>query len=192
VVPYGYDDDAFPATRLDRAPLPDRPAQMLFVGTVSAASGIAYLLDAFRLISPERATLTLVGALSIPGMTLARYASFVDHVPCLPHTGVIRHLLAADAFVFPTLFEGRGLALCEALGAGLGIIQSSNADIPTVHGRNGIVLDQVSTEGLAQAIDDALNPRERLAQWGRESWHMRPERSWTTYRRAVVRVVTAA
>jgi hypothetical protein len=51
------------------------------------------------------------------------------------------------------------------------------------------VLDELSVEALTQAIEDALNPPERLVQWGRESWHMRPERSWTTYRRTIVRTI---
>ena len=191
VVPHGYDDAAFPTSYPDRAPLSDRPAQIVFIGDISPASGIAYLLEAFRGVPPERATLTLIGPLHMPQTTFARYAAFVDLVPGLPPTGLIHHLLAADGFVLPCLYEGEGPGLCEALGAGLGIIQSSFADTPTIHGRNGVVLDQLSQEGLAQAIEDALNPPEQLAQWGRESWFMRPERSWTTYRRTVVRTVAA-
>lgn len=192
VVPHGYDDATFPANRPERLPLDGRPAQILFVGEISPANGMAYLLDAFSNVAPERATLTLVGPLRMPRTTFARYAACVDHEPDLPATGLISHLLAADGFVFPCLYEGEGIGLCDALGAGLGIIQSSHADTPTIHGRNGIVLDRLSSEGLAQAIADALMPPERLAQWGRESWHMRPERSWTTYHRMVVRTVVAS
>lgn len=191
VVPHGYDDAVFPAHRPERPPLDGRPAQILFIGEISPANGMAYLLEAFSNVVPERATLTLVGPLQMPRTTFARYAAFVDHVPQLPAAGVIPYLLAADGFVFPCLYEGEGTALCDALGAGLGIIQSGQADTPTVHGRNGIVVDRLSSEALAQAIADALTPPDHLVRWGRESWHMRPERSWTTYRRMVVRTVLA-
>jgi glycosyltransferase involved in cell wall biosynthesis len=189
VVPSGYDDAAFPVSYPERSPLESRPAQMLFVGDLSPANGIAYLLEAFEMVKPERATLTLIGPLRMPQTTFARYAAFVDHVPYLPMTALVHHLIAADGFVFPCLCDGNGQGLYDAFGAGLGIIQSSHADAATVHGRNGVVLDRLSRDALAQAIDDALTPPERLSQWGRESWHMRPERSWTTYRRTIARLV---
>lgn len=191
VVPHGYDDSAFPAHRPERPPLDGRPAQILFIGEISPANGMAYLLEAFSHVAPDRATLTLVGPLLMPRTTFSRYAAFVDHVPHLPAAGVSPYLLAADGLVFPCLFEGEGTVLCDALGAGLGIIQSSQADTPTVHERNGLVLDRLSSEALATAIADALTPADHLARWGRESWYMRPERSWTTYRRMVARTVPA-
>lgn len=191
IVPYGYDDTAFPIVLPPRVPLSGRPARFLFVGELSAARGIAYLLKAFRTISPERARLTLVGPLHMPPITFAHHAAHVIHFSKLSRDAVIGQLFSADALIFPSLFDEGDVTLYEALGAGLGIIQSANADIPTVHGRNGIVLERLTVDMLANAIDVALTPAERLAQWCRESWHMRPERSWNTYRRAIQRTGAA-
>ena len=183
VVPYGYDEALFPAAESVRPPLTGRPVDFLFVGSVHPRKGVASLMKAFETIPPKHATLTLVGALGIPPATFARYAGCIRHVAQVPRSEVVERFRAADAFVFPSLFEGGGIVLYEAAAAGLGVIQSKacgtmvGADCP-----NGIALDEVSVPAVRQAIESVLDEPACLEQWSRVSCQRRSQWGWNVYR----------
>jgi len=186
VVPYGYDETLFPATPPARPPMAGRPIECLFVGTIDPRKGVASLLKAFAKIVPEQARLTLVGSLGIPAQTFERYRAHVRHIPQVPHTEIVSHFRNADVFVFPSLFEGGGIVLYEAAGAGLGIIQSEACGtVVTPDCPSGIVLPAVSPEAVEAAIRYVVDDPARLEGWRRVSWEKRSRWSWDIYRRRV-------
>jgi glycosyltransferase involved in cell wall biosynthesis len=80
---------------------------------------------------------------------------------------------ALDAFAMPSIWEGFGLVLLEAMAAGLPIVASRVATIPEVvlDGETGLLVQAGDEVALASALatlagDRAL--RERLGQAGRE------------------------
>jgi glycosyltransferase involved in cell wall biosynthesis len=185
VVPYGFDETLFPAERPRRPPLGGRPLECLFVGSIQPRKGIASLLHAFAEIAPEQARLTLVGRLEIPSPTFERFRRRVAHVDSLPRSEVVKHFLAADCFLFPSLFEGGGIVLYEACAAGLGIIQSAHCGDGVRDGRNGQVLAEVSATALHRAIAALADAPRQLAGWQEASWQMRLERTWQRYRQNI-------
>ncbi|MFN4281745.1 MAG: glycosyltransferase family 4 protein [Alphaproteobacteria bacterium] len=183
VVPYGYDPALFQDGAFDSTPAKSQgPARFLFVGAVDSRKGIAYLLKAFERIPAHVAALTLVGHRTVPDATFRRYAERVTHVPQVARSEVPDYFRRADAFVFPSLFEGSALVLYEAVGAGLGIIQSAASGTGATPGENGIILDPVTVEGLADAVAQAAESPERLNAWRAASRRLRPERTWDKYR----------
>jgi glycosyltransferase involved in cell wall biosynthesis len=182
VIPHGYDETRFPDAAPKRPPLRGRPVRCLFAGVLDSRKGAAYLLPAFAQIAPERARLTVMGHPSIPAPTLARYTPHIEFLGQLPRSEVVRHFLDADLFVFPSLFEGSALVLCEAVGAGLGIIQTEAAGNGAIDGVNGIVLKKLSREGLVEAINDATSDVDRLVQWQAASWSLRKNIRWSVAR----------
>jgi len=76
----------------------------------------------------------------------------------------------ADAFVFPSVFEGFGYPPLEAMAAGTPVICSNAASLPEIAGDAALLVDAANPEQLARAIarvtaDSAL--REQLIQKGR-------------------------
>ncbi len=77
----------------------------------------------------------------------------------------------ATALVFPSLFEGWGLPVCEALSAGLPVASSSSTGLRDLVRDAGLIFDAESTEEIADAVqriwtDEKL--RQTLARRGRE------------------------
>lgn len=181
VIGYGYDARLFPGEPPARPPLDGRPLRLMFAGQIGARKGMAYLLPALERLPREVAELTLVGHLFLPGRTFARYRERVTHVPQVPRGDIVRHYCRADCFVFPSLFEGSAVVLKEAIGAGLGVIQSRAAGDGARPGDNGMVLEEVSVEAVAEAIRALHADPARLEAWQRASWHRRGEHTWSHY-----------
>ncbi len=76
---------------------------------------------------------------------------------------------AASLFVFPSLYEGFGLPLLEAMSCGTPVIASNRSAMPEVVGQAGLLVDPRDTPAIAAAISKVLadpNLHQRLSQAG--------------------------
>jgi glycosyltransferase involved in cell wall biosynthesis len=76
---------------------------------------------------------------------------------------------AAEMFVYPSLYEGFGLPVLEAMACGAPVISSTTSSLPEVAGAAGLLIDPYDAEGLADAIRhllDAPTQRERMREQG--------------------------
>ena len=62
----------------------------------------------------------------------------------------------AEVFVFPSLYEGFGLPVLEAMQCGCPVITSNSSSIPEVIGDAGIMVDAMDTEGLSNEMEKVL------------------------------------
>lgn len=89
----------------------------------------------------------------------------------LPKEEVLKHLSAADIFVFPTKVEGQPFALMEAMSAGLAIVAS---DIPTISAMitsedTGVLVPVDDAGALCQALQTLIGDPQRRITLGRAS-----------------------
>ncbi len=182
VLPYGFDERAFPRDAPPRRVPAQGPLEFLFAGLASPRKGIAYLLKAFNEISPQAARLTLVGRLAIPAAVFAKYAGGVSHVPQVSRSEITGYFARAQCFIFPSRVEGSALVLREVVGAGLGAVHTRAAGEGAVHGRNGVILEEASVGGLVDAIERILAERDCLARWQKESRALHDRCTWSVYR----------
>lgn len=98
-------------------------------------------------------------------------------------------LAAADLFVFPSLFEGLGGALIEAMALGLPIVASDLDAVREVvdEGRNAVLVPPASSRALADAIVMVLDDRRKAAAFGARSRVIFAERF--TSDRSVARMI---
>ena len=101
--------------------------------------------------------------------------------------------LMANCFVFPSLAEGFGLPLLEALVRGVPVACSNASSLPEVAGEAALYFDPLDTDAITNAISDLLRKpalRQRLARAGRErarafSWKTTAERTVKSYELAL-------
>jgi glycosyltransferase involved in cell wall biosynthesis len=187
VNPYGMAGRQLP-------PRPDdgerRPLKLIFVGRLQLDKGIAYLADAWTELN-RHCSLTVIG--SRPPCECARLDRFLSSVRYLgtaPRPAVLKELARADAFVLPSLVEGRSLAALEAIGSGaipLVTWSSGVADLVT-DGRDGFLLKEGSVQSIVEKVSQLFDPRRRMA-FRREVARRRPGKSWDDYERRAADLV---
>ncbi|NJK79434.1 MAG: glycosyltransferase family 4 protein [Chloroflexaceae bacterium] len=68
-------------------------------------------------------------------------------------------LSGAQAFVFPSLYEGFGMPVLEAMACGTPVLTSTISSLPEVAGEAALLVDPLSTDviagGLARLLNDA-------------------------------------
>lgn len=165
VLEYCFDEAAF-ARPPPPSPVPPsgKPVRFLFVGLGIPRKGIHHVLEAISRFSPREASLTVLGRITVPEETLTPYADRFANIPPVPRGEVARIMANHDVLLFPSLFEGAGLVLYEALAAGMALIQSDRAAI-AVTPDTGMLLERPDTDLLAEAMRQAIADRERFAHW---------------------------
>jgi glycosyltransferase involved in cell wall biosynthesis len=161
---------------------------------------LASLIGALGEIAPERRPL-----LVIPGYRtwherelreLAARAGVADDVrfPGWISASEVEGLWAiADAYVFPSLYEGFGLPVLEAMARGVPVACSDASSLPEVAGGAALLFDPRSQSAIAEAVHRILEDeglRERLRTLGRAraalfTWELTARRTLESYARAL-------
>jgi glycosyltransferase involved in cell wall biosynthesis len=100
---------------------------------------------------------------------------------------------ACNAFVYPSLYEGFGLPVLEAMACGAPVITSNVTSLPEVVGDAGVIVEPTDTEALAAAMVRVLShpalqaelrakAMQRAAQF---TWRRTAEQTVETYRRVL-------
>jgi glycosyltransferase involved in cell wall biosynthesis len=86
---------------------------------------------------------------------------------------------AAEWFVFPSLYEGFGLPVLEAMSCGAPVIVSSTSSLPEIVGEGGILADPTDVEAWAEALVRGWSQPERRAALRERALKQAAQFSWT-------------
>ena len=181
VIPYGF--PPIGEARQYNATITGRPLKLLFVGGLSQRKGIADLFAAVAALHP-RVELTIVGrkaSNSCPALDGA--LSCHRWIPSLPHDQVLQIMREHDVLVFPSLFEGFGLVITEAMSQGTPVITTDRTAGPDLiqHGYNGWLIEAGSTSALQFMIEELLASPASIAEVGRAAMETARRRPWEVY-----------
>lgn len=193
VVPYGADDASIAQPRND-ARSGRGPLKALFVGGLSQRKGIADLFEAVTLAGAN-AELTVIGRK--PSVFCAPLEDALHKhrwIESLPREKILAEMRHHDVFVFPSLFEGFGLVVTEALSQGLPVITTPHTCGPDVltEGVDGFVVPIRNPQAIAEKLDLLHRDRERLHSMSEAARKKAGSLTWESYRRGVVSVVRDA
>ncbi len=148
---------------------------LLYVGFCTPRKGLEYLAQAMRRL-PQDVMLVIVGRWDPKYKArfracLGSAANRVVLVGYVPDSELARYYSVADAFVFPSLLEGFGLPLAEALACGLPVISTNISSVPEVVGPGGLLVPPGDVKGLEEAILRLYHMpelRRKLSERGRQ------------------------
>ena len=153
---------------------------LLYLGTLQPRKNIGRLVEAFlrsRERSGRQVALVLAGQ---PGWLMntidtriadAESRGAVIRLGYVPRTDLAALFSGALAFVFPSLYEGFGLPVLEAMACGTPVLASSTSSLPEVVDDAGLLVDPRDTDAMREALTRLVREpelRERLSAMGLE------------------------
>lgn len=137
----------------------------LFTGTIEPRKNIATLLDAYERLPQEIRTFYPLVICGFPGWNsealhrrfeLATQQGWLLYLGYLSSDDLPLLFSGARTFLFPSLYEGFGLPVLEAMASGVPVVCSNAASLPEVLGESGLMCDALDVEGLTAAIIKSL------------------------------------
>ena len=186
VVPYGVDTTRFQPEAAPSARKNGR-LQLLFVGRINQRKGISYLIEALRLLGPAPVDLTVCGRVVDDLSLFQPYADRITIRPSVSESELRAAYQKADLFVFPSVAEGFGQVLLEALASGLPILSTTHTAAPDLieSGREGFVVEPRRPDLLAERLEWALTHRAQLAAMRSEARLRAKTFTWSRFRSQV-------
>jgi glycosyltransferase involved in cell wall biosynthesis len=172
---------------------------ILYVGTIEPRKNIERLFEAYAALPKdtlEKIPLALVGGKG--WMDQGIYRKFeelkargldIRMLGYIPHEQLPDLYSASAAFAFPSLYEGFGMPLLEAMACGAAVITSDRSSIPEVVGEAGILIDPEDVSALSGAMERLLRD-EGLADRARQAGINRAQGfSWETSAEVVLKAI---
>ncbi|HUP44364.1 MAG TPA: glycosyltransferase family 1 protein [Thermoanaerobaculia bacterium] len=140
--------------------LPDR--YLLFVSTIEPRKNLGVLLDAYaRLRKSGRyaGSLVVAGRIGWKSDEMARRLREpgVVHVDYVPPARLATLYRNADVFVFPSIYEGFGFPVLEAMAHGTPVIAARSSSLPEIAGEAALYFAPSDVEGLIAALERLLD-----------------------------------
>jgi len=171
-----------------------KPGYLLYVGTIEPRKGVDTILRALaqlqdrgvatpQLVLAGKAGWKTEGIMALPqSLGLQGLVHFLDYVADDDLPAIYK---GATLFLYPSLYEGFGLPVLEAMASGTPVITSRAASLPEVAGDAAVYVDAGDVAGLGRMIEECLSNvvlRERLKKTGRIqaekfSWRKTAERT---------------
>ena len=172
----------------------------LSVGALQPRKNYVFLIRAFKRLCaqyPEEVDLLIVGQrgwLWEPIEEEARKPPFAERIHLLGYVpdeelpGLYAGALAA---VFPSLYEGFGIPVVEAMACGCPVIAADRSSFPEVVGEAGILLDPTDELPWVRAMERMLREAEYRSQWSDRAASRSREFSWERTARETLAVYRA-
>jgi alpha-1,3-rhamnosyl/mannosyltransferase len=173
-----------------------RDGYLLFMGTIEPRKNLLRLLQAVELAGNRTGPLVIAGAdgwgsdevaSRIQALRRAGRLMYLGYVPDNARPALVN---GARGFVYPSLYEGFGLPVLEAMACGVPVLASNVSSLPEVVGDAGLLVDPSDVDAIAQGMvrlwDDEALRRDLSARGLRRaagfSWERTARQTLTAYR----------
>ncbi len=201
-VPLGVNDTFCPQPQvaidavLTRYQLPER--FFLYVGTLEPRKNLVGVVRAWDSIASDiTEDLVIAGRIGWKTKELDIAIATAQHRDRIHRPGFIDTadlpalICAARAFVWPSLYEGFGLPVLEAMACGTPVLTSNTTSLPEVAGDAALLVDPGDEDAIAEAMSKLSgdeNLRQQLSNAGRKraaafTWHRCAEETLVVYRK---------
>lgn len=165
-------------------PRPDRDERLrlLAVGSLQPRKNIPRLVAAVRSLATHRQVhLSLIGPEGYQARQITDLAgkdATVEFLGYVSEARLVEAYRRADVFVYPSVYEGFGLPVIEAMACGTPVLTSTGGSLPEVAGSAALLVDPEDPTAIADGIsrladDEGLRSRlveEGLARAGHFTW----------------------
>ena len=185
-VPYGVDDNKFITPHREYS---TKLLNVLFMGDVNQRKGIRQVLEAARIINSPKIVFNIIGSGADHCSELfTPYRPYVNFLGYISFEELLHQLSCNHVFLFPTMGEGFGLVLLEAMAAGMPVITTANCgggDI-VVDGENGFLVEVGDVDAIVTRLRWFLSHPDELAEMGLNAINAARNYTWLKYEEGIV------
>ncbi len=176
---------------------------VLYTGNGDFRKNLPFAIKAFSRISPDdRQGVQLVFNQVEHEENLCALASREGLTPNdfvitgkVPDQDLVKLLQSCDAFFFPSLYEGFGLPVVEAMACGAPVLAAANSSLEEIVQRGDALFDATNVDEAAAGLTKVLQDRDfshSLSEWGKRharqfTWENSAKLSLTAWEQAVER-----
>lgn len=171
---------------------------VLYTGSLSPRKNLVRLLKAFARICGELPhRLVLTGSKSWKDRAVYEMVDTLQLRSRIAQVGYVEEedmpalYTLAGAYVYPSLYEGFGLPLLEAMQCGCPVVASNASSVPEVAGDAAILVDPCDVEAMADAIKEVLTDPSRRKTLVAAGFHRASLFSWRRCAETMLTVVRA-
>jgi glycosyltransferase involved in cell wall biosynthesis len=165
--------------------------KILFVGGVGQRKGIKYLLDAVKRLGTELVQLTIAGPAAADLEALHAYEGYYNYLGRVDQTDLVAVMHDQHVMVLPSVLEGFGLVIPEAMATGLPVISSTHSAAPEIirDGVDGYVLEPDDVDGLSHRLKTMAENRELCRSMSKSAMARAREYSWERHEERLEAIV---
>lgn len=172
---------------------------VIYTGTIQPRKNLIKLIDAFQKINNLK--LVIVGKARGEGRQGWMFEDILDRPKKLgienkviftgfaPYEDLPWLVNGAVAFVLPSLYEGFGIPVVEAMACGTPVIVSNVSSLPEIVGKAGLLIDPKSTDQIEQAIRTISADKKLRAKLSKLSIQQSKKFSWKKCTKEVIKVL---
>ena len=161
---------------------------ILSVGTIEPRKNYPILIKAFNILKRQNEKFNL--KLVIAGRTgwkseptynerdLSPYRKDILFLGRVSDEDLVQIYNQAEFFIYPTIFEGFGLPLLEAMSCGLSVIATDTSSIPEVISGAGILVNPYDVKALSEKIETLASNKELKNRLSKKSIEQAKKFSW--------------
>ncbi len=185
VIPYGAPEPISESACESGGSSPNEKIAFIWAGTFSLRKGAHYLLEAWhQLKAGQHATLEIYGTCDLPASLLHPLPDGVHFKGTISQTELLEHYEAADALIFPTMYDGFGMVITEALSRGCPVITTHHAGAAhfITSGETGYIIESASSSAISEVISRCISKPDALKKMRVPAVQSAAKWQWQDYR----------
>lgn len=168
---------------------------ILFVGTLQPRKNISKLIEAFSKLKKQNLKLVIVGKkgwlyediLNAPAkFGISEKVKFLDFVNDEDLPSLYKNALC---FVLPSLYEGFGLPVLEAMQYGCPVLTSNVSSLPEAGGDGAIYFDPQNADDIAQKIEEVISNKNLREEMVKKGYNQVKKFSWKKTAKETLKVL---
>ncbi len=182
VIPYGFPTPIAPEDRewYDAT----SPLKLLYVGGLSQRKGLSYLVEAVKKLG-TCVTVSVIGTGEGLGLLQAALPG-MNYLGSMPHDQVLANMRMHDVLLFPSLFEGFGMVITEAMSQGMVVVATERTALPDVADeQSGICVPAGNSDAIVEAVESLLADKNKVKSMGMAAIEKAKNYQWSDYRAKV-------
>lgn len=186
-IPHGVDLSYFKQIKKT-----DDTFRVIFVGSLMLRKGVQYLIPAFQKLKLRNSELVLIGTIS-PDIinVLKKYEGMYKYVPHVPHYELYKYYSQGSVFILPSLEDGFGLVVTEAMACGLPVICTENTGSKDLirEGKDGFIIPIRNESAIMDKIMFLYKNNDLCLEMGKSAFnHVSKGYDWNCYGEKIVQI----